>query len=245
MRIIRWLTVCALALLAAAASGGTLYGYPTLPSNTYDFNYQTAKSQPYSALSGPISLSVQYTWNSGSTGAQIVEPQHALLAFTQMSTPTGYFNTTGDQIWTHGVGAFVGEHGLEMELWFRNGSTNNSIVWGQHEGRCARDVLGTLPPGTMCLSATPSAAGYITPYPGFVLRKWATYVVKIRVSPTSPGWSKLEAELWQPGTFGMTMTQSGMVGFENAAFFPLTGQTLNAAVARTPGEPSILYTVLP
>jgi len=244
MHIIRWLAAC-LAFVSAAASGGMLYSAPTYPGNYYDFSYQPAKSLPYSALSSPISLSVQFIWQ-GTAGTPITTPQHALAAFTQMTVPTGYYNPAGDQIWTHGAGAFVGEMGLEMELWIRQNGAANSIVWGQHNGRCARDVQGTLPPNTMCLSATSSPAGFITPSPSFALKRGVTYTLKVKISPTSAGWSKLEAELYQPSVFfGLTLIQSGSVGFENATFFPLVGQMLNAVVARTPGEPAIQYVVLP
>lgn len=234
-----------LCLLSSMVNAGELYGYPYIPSNLYDWNYQPTRDVPYTALDGTMTLGATYRWSQGNPGDQITEPQHALMSFSQMVVPTGYFNQTGDQVWTHGVGAFVGEHGLEMELWFRQNDAPNSVVWGQHENRCARDVQGHIPPGTMCLSDVENETGYLTPYPSFVLRKGRTYTVKIKITPTGPGWSKLEAELYQQGIFGTTLIQKGMVGFSHAMFFPLAGEPIKAAIARTPGEPVIQYTVLP
>lgn len=230
--------------LATAATGGTLYGYPHVPAAYYDWNYLQAKSQPYTALSGTFSMSARFTWD-GVPGQSVTNPQHAVVAYTQRQVATGYFNLAGEESFTHGAGAFVGERGLEMELWFRQNNAGNAYVWNQDNNRCARDVQGTLPPGSMCLASNYNAGGYITSAPGFQLTKGVQYTLKVKLSQSSPGWTKLEAELYKPAAFGQQLVQSGMMGFPSASFFPVVNQHLTAAVARTPGEPLIQYTVLP
>ena len=58
------LIIATILLWASAACAGTLYGYPYIAASIYDFSYQPAKSLPYSALSGPISLNATLGANS-------------------------------------------------------------------------------------------------------------------------------------------------------------------------------------
>lgn len=240
--LLQWLAVCALSVLAACG-GGDLYSDGSI---YHDFNYIPSKSQPYTALTNaqPFSSAVTYKW--GGTAGQVVTPaQHAVLAYTQSAFNTGYLNAAGQSLFTHGAGAYVGDRGLALELWFQQNGAGNGIYWTQDNGRCARDVQATIPPGVMCLPSYPNSAGFITDAPTFSLLKGANYTLQVSISPTSPGWSRLDANLYQAGFFGPTLVQSGAVGFQNSAFFPVSLQPLQMTVARTPGEPVISYTVLP
>lgn len=238
-------------LLIACGGSGTLYSPPGL--NYYDFNYDATKAQTVASLtSNTTTLTYNFVWD-GVAGQNITTPQHAVVAMTQIASPTTTLNQTGQMIWTHGAGALVGERGLALELWFRNdlngnGYTDdqaNAVVWSQDNGRCATDVLQTIPDGQMCLAATDNPNGHITSAPYFQLKKGVAYVIKVQLIPLGSGWMKLRAELYQPTATGTGLVQSGSVNFQTASFFPSSSAMVNAAVARTPGEPSIQYTALP
>jgi len=207
----------------------------------------------------PLKMQARFTW-TGNYGSQITTSQHSLVNFSQVVVDGRPMNPEGQRFFTSGIGAFVGETGLSMELWFRNYTLglDDAFVWDQMKGRCARTVQGQVIPepeddgrnGTMCLAAQPHPGGYITSPPTpFFLRYGYHYWVQIAVTAEpANGVGVLRASLFEdPGT-GPVLVQSGLVGF------PLTGpytpfpkqgsNTIQSTVARTPGsanEPSVQY----
>jgi hypothetical protein len=242
MKSIRFLLIAVVALLVAC-DGGSLYNVPSL--NNFDFKYMSEFAQPYSALDNgkPLILHSRFIW-TGEHGEIMPEEQHAVLAFTQQAA-SGWKNNYGETLWSHGAGAFVGEQGLEMELWFRedkNGNgfeddAANAYVWNQREGRCARDVAGELKDGVRCLDDKSNPDGFITSAPDFVLRKGVPYILRIELQPGNNGRMSLTAELYTSSPMGgFDLVQRGLVWFNRADHFPVPQQNLSASVARTPGE---------
>jgi hypothetical protein len=228
-----------LALVVGCASAqdsapGTLSGVPKL-----DFTYLQDLSAPANALQQGQTLKLQsrFVWD-GASNTPVTVDQHAVVAFTQRGATNSAQNNAGDVLWTHGAGAILGPFGLGLELWFRTDSTGNgynddpanAIVWTQNNGRCAADVLGTIPPGVMCLSATPSA-GYITPSPSFTLRTAVAYWLRVSITPGANGWATLYADVIEEQNPTVPV-QSASVGFQYAQFFPVAGQQLSASLAR-------------
>lgn len=240
--VLSMLIACSPAL-AQNHDSGTLYRVES--AAYFDWNYPAALAKPKANLaSETLKLQSRFTWY-GSTNQIITTEQHAIVAFTQTASTSTLVNNAGQSIWSHGAGAYVGERGLELELWFAQGTQHNAIVWSQDYNRCAQDVLGTLPGNTMCLSANYNAVGYITSAPDFTLKRGVNYWVRIQISPTTAGNSALHAELIEETLAGAVVVQSGSVGFQNAMIFPLSAD-LSATVARTPGsvaEPYVNYVV--
>lgn len=218
--------------------------------SNFDFHHAFApRWYRHSLDNSDMELTAKFTWAGGVAGADVIGNQHAVLAFTQNIDPNSLQNGEGQRLWSHGVGAIVGEFGLGLELWFKpdannNGlpdDVNNGIVWTQLNSRFAGDVLGQLPPNVMQLQGYPHPAGYITAAPGFKLRRQVPYWLRIRItkSASSPGWARLFATLAEERTAGTaTIVQQGLVGFEPAQFFPVAGAHIDATVARTPGTPA-------
>jgi hypothetical protein len=239
----RYLALLLTALLVGCG-GGSLTADPDL--DYYDFEYREDFSRPYASLATgeALELKARFVW-AGDRGQQIDTPQHVVLAFTQAASASTAQNDEGERLWTHGAGAFVGEHGLAMELWFRDDQAQdgfdndaaNALVWSQDNGRCMRDVLGVKPTGTYCLSDTDSPTGYITSAPDFVLQKGVAYVLHVRITPGPDGWKSLHAVLYQESGDTFNVVQRGFIGFPPSQFFPVAGQPLQASVARTPGSP--------
>ena len=232
-----------LALLCASAfAQHTAQG--TLSGATYlDFHYQPALAEPVTSLQqgNPIKLQARIVWN-GPTAGPVNVDQHAVLAYTQTSVTSGLTNTAGLPIWTHGAGAILGPFGLGLELWFRNGAQTDAIVWTQQNNRCASSVLGSIQPGTLCLSATPSGYSYLTPAP-FALKTGYAYWLRMFITPIGGGWATLYADLIDELSPAVPV-QSAMVGFQLAQFFPVPGQVLSASIARiaaAPAQPDVSY----
>lgn len=229
--------------LAQNHDSGTLYRVQS--AAYFDCNYPPALAKPKANLSSEtFKLQSRFTWY-GTTGQTIATEQHAIAAFTQTVNTSALVNTTGQSIWSHGAGAYIGERGLELELWFTQNGQNNAIVWSQDNNRCAQDVMGTLPENTMCLSASPNSTGYITAAPNFTLKRGVNYWVRIEIAPATSGNSVLHADLVEETISGAVVVQSASVGFQNAMIFP-SNVDIAATVARTPGsvaEPSITYVV--
>lgn len=249
----RLLALLLLALLSACGGGGSLSGEPDL--NNADFEYREEFSRAYDAIGNgdALTLKARFIWD-GPRGETITSPQHVVLAFTQVAASETPKNHEGEHLWTHGAGAFLGERGLSMELWFRDDTAGNgfdddpanALVWGQDYGRCARDVRATLPSEMYCLAGDESPTGYITSAPDFRLQKGIAYVLHIRITPGPNGWLGLYAELYQESGDTFVLVQRGFVGFPPAKFFPVPRQPLQASVARTPGsegEPTIQYMI--
>lgn len=229
--------------IAQNHDSGTLYRVES--AAYFDWNYPAALAKPKANLaSETLKLQSRFTWY-GSINQVITTEQHAIVAFTQTASTSTLVNNAGQSIWSNGAGAYVGERGLELELWFTQNGQNNAIVWSQDNNRCAQDVLGTLPGNTMCISASYNAAGYITSAPDFTLKRGVNYWVRIQISPTTTSNSVLHADLVEETISGAVVVQSGSVGFQNAMIFPLASD-LVATVARTPGsvaEPYVNYVV--
>ncbi|MBN9574480.1 hypothetical protein [Alicycliphilus denitrificans] len=214
----------------------------------------------------PIRLQARLTWEGGTYGAPISTSQHAGVAFTQIAAKTTLPNQQGMNLFSHGIGAFVSENGLAMELWFRHTDTQpnmelakqNAHVWDQTHGRCARAVYpaySTMPQpgdqgqgGVMCLSPTPGPNGYMTPA-SHTLRYGYHYWVRITISADVPsGYGTLLAELFEDGGSGPFMVQSGSFGFPLWGMyspFPLQAtEPIYSTVFRSPGsvnEPLVRY----
>lgn len=244
MKNIRFFLVAIVAVLLVACGGGTLYNVPSL--HNYDFKYLSDFSLPYYNLFDNTQRRVLYTkfeW-SGERGEVIDDPQHALVAYTQRISPN-MENAYGEVLWTHGAGAFVGEQGLEMELWFRRDKDGNgyedddsdAYVWSQNYGRCVRDVAGTITEDIRCLDDKPNKDGFLTPAPNFQLRKGVPYVLRIELRTEGNDTTVLEAALFSVTSMGLEVVQQGLVKFPTKDHFPIEGQTLEASVARTPGVP--------
>lgn len=233
-------------IACAETATGSLNGAPQ-----FDFNYLPALSEPIGSLQQGQALKLQsrFVWD-GLSNAQIYAQQHAVVAFTQRGTLNTPQNTAGDVLWTHGVGAILGERGLGLELWFRTDTAGNgyqddapnAIVWTQDNGRCAADVQGTMPPGTMCLSATPNGSAYLTPAPNFTLRTGVAYWLRVAVTPSAPGWATLYADVIEEQSPTVPV-QSAMVGFQIATFFPMP-QQITASLGRisvSTNQPTVQY----
>lgn len=258
-------TLCSLA--QAGEASGTLVRDPDL--GNFDVHYLTGLNQSHSYgtfMAGvPMQLQARLTWQ-GPHGVPIATGQHAVVAFTQIGAKNTAKNVQELNFFSHGIGAFVGETGLAMELWFRhtnaqpniNLATQDAFVWYQTHGRCAQSVAGSIPQpgpngenGIMCLSPTPAPGGYITPS-AFQLRYGYHYWVRTTISANaSTGYGTLVAELYEDtATPGSTpvLKQTGSFGFplsgQNSPF-PLQGaEPIYSTVARTPGaatEPVVTY----
>ena len=243
MRIIQLLL---LALLTACGGGGSLYsdGSP----EWYDFDYVPTFDEPYEAIGAGAVLTLQarIVWD-GEKGQPITTVQHAPMGFVQIADANGVKNLDGHPIWTHGAGAYVGANGLALELWSRVGDATVGTFWTQDFNRCVFDTMGTAAGTDQCLADSPNATGYLTPAPGFQLKKGVPYILTMYLQETSPGWMTLRAKLYEATQFEAVEVQSGLVGFEKARHFPDQGQQLRAAIARTPGsigEPVVSYEFL-
>jgi hypothetical protein len=241
----RYIAMLLLALLSACGGGGSLTGDPDLAN--YDFEYREEFTRGYESLyTGEVlTLRARFIW-TGPRAEQITSPQHVVLAFTQSAFDGNPRNDEGEVLFTHGAGALVGEYGLAMELWFRDGMATNAYVWRQDFNRCMVEVIGTIETGTRCLDDRLSPNGYITSAPGFALQKGIAYVLHIRIAPGLDGQKELHAELYQESGDTFVLVQHGMVRFPPERHFPVQGQSLQASVARTPGtdgEPAVDYLV--
>lgn len=225
----------------AACGGGSLQNEATL--NNYDFKYQPDFSKPYAALENGevMTLQTRFIW-SGESGQEITLSQHALTAFTHRAAEN-LKNPEGEELWTHGVGAFVGENGLEIELWRRDDPGQNgfeddgadAVVWSQSYDRCPQMVSGKASEYKECLADKPNNTGFITAAPNFVLRKQVPYFLRVQVKRDMDKRYRVEAELFMNTIMGVELIQSGMVYFDRDRYFPVKGQTLEAVVAKTPG----------
>ena len=232
---------------------GTLLRVPECADMDFRYLPDMSKSTAYvrGPNAAPIVLQARFVWD-GAAGQEITTGQHVVVAYTQRGVENSMQNTWGQKLWTHGAGAILGQFGLGLEIWRRDDANApgygddpaNAVVWTQLNNRCAQDVLGTIPPGSMCLPATPNTWGYLTPAPGFTLRRGVAYWLRFKLSPSSLGYTSLYADLLEETASGAVLVQSGLIGFPTATYFPIAGQALEATVARTPGsaaEPVIHY----
>ena len=252
MKIIKLLSsiVLAATLVANATAQvlheqGTLIREPT--TYNYDFKLLTALNPPASVVRNGNSAKLQarYVWqpaNPALNGLQINTPQHAVVAFTQSLNPNFMRNPSGQYYWSHGVGAFVGENGLQLELWFTEADgSSNAYVWSQNNNRCMAIVHGYYTPGQLCLDghATPGGS-YLTPAPNFKLRFGVPYWLRLEVRPASPGWMVLLADLIEDscigGVCGPRIVQQGSISVITNSWWPNQLYPINASIARTEGD---------
>ena len=221
-------------------------GYLTREAALSGFDFMKPYVFTYWPDEIPMKLQARYSWD-GPVGQPIVTEQHALVAFTQQIGPATWFNPEGQPFWNHGVGVLVGEYGLGMEIWYRDGNGNtNGIVWTQLSNRCALDVLGTLPANSMCLNSVPDANGYLTPAP-FQLKYGVGYWIQAKVVRQEfmpPGYLTLQAALLEETATGPIIVQTGSINFLGSMAFPDSSQHIAGTIARTPGsagEPMIYF----
>lgn len=217
------------------SDSGTLVRNPYAAN--FDWKYLPALSSPRANLIQGQTLKLQsrFVWY-GSTGSYITTEQHAIVAFTQQNASDTMLNTTGAPLWSHGVGAYVGERGLELELWYRTASNQqNAVVWSQDHGRCIQDVLGLFSPSTGCIAGTVSTGDYITSAPNFQLKRGIYYWVRVTLTNAGVNLTNLHADLLEETAQGVNVVQSAQVKFTTDAFFPSL-QDITATVARTPGS---------
>lgn len=211
-----------------------------------DFRYIDSMQRTLADLPGAgIALQSRFVWG-GTPQQKITAPQHVVVAFTQQGDPDNMKNATGQTFWTHGAGAILSTAGLGLEIWRRDdlgsdgykNDSPNAVVWDQTNNRCAWDVAGTIPPGTLCLPSTPHANGYLTVAPTFTLRKGVGYWLRVKLySPNNDGFTTLYADVIEETAAGLVVVQSGLVGFPTGVYMPINNQPLSATVARTPGSP--------
>lgn len=234
------MTLAASLMIAASAAAGTVTGALGGLPWAYGFDWAySVPTEPRTAIATQQVVSqATFVW-PGASGP-VATGQHAVLALTQTTINDRFSNNAGDPIWTHGAGVIVGEFGLGLELWVREnlggGSYGpaNAYVWKQTEGRCMKDVLGTIPNNSLCLPGVEGPGAYITEQPGFILQRNTPYTVRLLLNPQGP-WVELVGELWSPSG---ELLQRGRVGFQADQFFPDPAQPLRHVVARTPGSPS-------
>ena len=230
---------------AHAQTEGTLLREARL--DYYDFFYPTTLSSSRENFMAGDTLKLQsrFVWGGGAPGREIKANQHTVVAFTQEGVEHNLKNKFSQNLWTHGVGALVGEYGLALELWFRDDENGNgfeddkanAFVWTQEHDRCKRDVLELIKDKQDCLSASASDAAHMTAAPGFKLRAGIAYWVRIKVQRVgATGRGMLHAELLEETGGTVSMVQSAAVEFEIAKHFPMGWQNLEASVARTPGS---------
>lgn len=233
-------TACAHAQTDGALLRESRLGY-------FDFFYPTTLSSSYGNFmnGAPLKLQTRFVWGGGAAGREITAKQHAVVAFTQQGVEKNLKNKFGQNFWTHGVGAFVGEAGLAMELWFRDDENGNgyeddepnAFVWSQENDSCMGDVRGLIKDKIYCLSPKAGDITHMTTAPDFKLRAGVAYVVRVQLQRVgTPGWGMLHAELLEETGGTTKVVQSGAVAFEVAKHFPMGWQDLEASVARTPGS---------
>lgn len=231
-----------LAVVTKSAFAGTLHSPPGI--NYYDFNRLPSLERTHANLASGAAadMTVKFTWG-GVAGTAVLEPQHAIAAFVQSTSATGPANALGQITHTHGAGAYVGERGLALETWHRDTPTSptNGTRWDQFDGRCARDVLGTIPPTAWCLASAEGAGDFITPAPAFQLRRGTVYILRTRVQLVGANTIQIAAWLHTQGIWGAQLVQRGVVHVEGAKHYPAPSLPVHAVVARTPGEATIAY----
>lgn len=231
----RLIALLFLALLAACGGGGDSASSDS--STEYNnFDYAPTLDEPHYALGPGVTLQTSIVWG-GEADQPVTTPQHVPIGFVQITDPNTVKNAKGLPIWTHGAGAFVGTDGLALELWSRVDGVTVGTFWTQGDNRCVFNTLGTAAGTDQCLYAAPHPTGYLTPAPGFQLKKGTPYILTVYLRESSPGWMVLRAKLYEASQFDeVVQVQEGMVGFEKARHFPDAAQPLRAAVARPPAN---------
>ena len=218
---------------------GTLY---TDGTGGFDFVYPNgATVQRYRLDDHWYSKTASAIFNWTGTGT-ITAPdtEHAILALVQ-GTNTTFSNsnyhgaTSGQKLWTHGIGAFVGRDGLSFEGWIGN---SEAVVFTQNQ-RCMTYVkAGTVDCSIhMGTNQNQIYPGWIDAAPGFVLDKTKRYRIDLTYSNPRGG-GEVRATLYQSmgGLFdSWAVVQTGGLTYDVAGFYPYT-EPAKFVLARTPSS---------
>lgn len=142
----------------------------------------------------------------------------------------------GDQqpILTHGVGAFVGSTGLNLEMWFDSGSAH---VWNKNS-LCGYGVAASGP--NQCLDQYIGSNNYyLTPPPqNWQVKYGVPYWVRITITTDyTPGKLLLRAEFFEEVGGNVILLQQAAINFVPTKYLPYwaDGAEVYGTVARAPG----------
>lgn len=222
---------------------GTLY-----TDGTGGFDFVTPYSAPIvvrSDIDKPgfsKSSEASFAWSDAGT---ITAPntEHAIVAFVQGENPAVTNSpyqgaNSGQRVFTHGIGAFVGKDGLALEGWIGNGE---AVVFSQNQ-RCMTYVKAGTVDCSINLGTNKNQIypGWIDAAPGFVLDKSKIYVVSINMSnPNGGPNAELRATLWQTSKAqypygGYLPIQTAGITFTTSGFLPYIYEPVRRVFARTP-----------
>ncbi|WP_137938261.1 hypothetical protein [Chitinivorax sp. B] len=215
----------------AGSMNGTLF---TDGDAGFDFYSPSVfeKSKWQIQYGGEVKLQARFVWD-GSNNEVLTGDGHAIVAFTQGQNAA--FRNSPSQpvrqnLFTHGVGAFVHPNGLHLELWFDAGKAH---VWSKDQ-RCGVGIRTPNPNACLASSSTQSAS-YITSPVKFSLKKGTAYWVRIAVTsdPSNSQFAVLRASLLEETPTGIVLHQEGAIGFMPSTFLPYS-ENLKGTIGRTP-----------
>ena len=211
---------------------------PGFSGELYDdklvFHYLNEKNKHDLNGGGAILLQSRFVYRHAGEGGQLYDNEHAIVAYTQGDA---------DAVWRHGVGAFVNQHGLNIEFWFQGSHVceaagaipgPRAYLWNQTNDRKQMAVNGGCAlPNPIQLSAVPDAAGYMTSAPDFVMKKGEKYWIRMKIFGNAghPGHAVLYADLVHEKDAGAAIVQHALIGFHVDQFFP-ENSILKGTVAR-------------
>jgi len=191
-------------------------------------------------ISGAIKLQSRFIWNGT---AAILENDHAVVAFGQGANKHWHNSRKEYGLLRYGVGAYVSNKGLTLELWFNPGNAHqgSAYIWNS-ENICGSGFgPGAAPYPQICLSISSASAAYITPRPSdWFLEAGRAYWLRIKVTATStPDWYTLVADLMDP-SYATKPVQAARLNFRKSDYFPL-GSSVDGIVGRAAGNANINF----